>query len=289
MGKIRSRKHVHTKAVAKAAKAKKDVGQLQAAQKAAVDAMDGIKWDVPALNLLPSLDLPAAESAVAAPRATAAAPRDPVAEDEEPGRAPPPLHHPTAKERKETKRLRRRAQFISKLSIVDAHEKKKKALAWKKKNPPVLVGDLTGLQAALEDAVPDAEIAAGKQADAEARQAKPPPPRAPAMTSTRARKDNLKLESANMQAVLSHPQFRINATATIKEHLKNAIAAERKAAGIVAPKLAVKKLPKKKTKAGKQQQQHKQRPGKHTQQQQQQQHGAGKMGKMGKGGRLSKR
>lgn len=128
--------------------------------------------------------------------------------------------------RKEDKRKQRRERFLNKLDAIHAHERKKKELARKKANPPALVGDLTTLHAeldALRDTAPTGRKARGserKQPKDEVRQA---------VVSRARRRHALAVESKNLQAVLQHPQFKINAAATIKEHIKNSLAAERKA------------------------------------------------------------
>lgn len=114
---------------------------------------------------------------------------------------------------------------------------KAKVIQEKKKNPPVLVGDLTELQAALElseastankskaaaararrkakaRSMDGSEVAAAREAEK------------PAVKTFKGRSHALSIESVQLQAVLKHPQFKINAAATIKDHVKNMLAAE---------------------------------------------------------------
>lgn len=140
-------------------------------------------------------------------------------------------------QRKLDKRMKRRATFLNKLSVRHEADTNAKVIAQKKKNPPALVGDLTELQAALAlseasnthkskvaaararrkakaRSMDGAEVAAAREAEK------------PAVKTFKGRSHALAIESVQLKAVLEHPQFKINAAATIKDHVKNMLAAE---------------------------------------------------------------
>jgi len=140
-------------------------------------------------------------------------------------------------QRKLDKRMKRRAKFLNKLNVRHDEDTKAKVIEQKKKNPPALVGDLTELQAALEQSETSttnkSKVAAARaRRKAKARSmdgagvAAAREAATPAVKTFKGRSHALAIESVQLKAVLEHPQFKINASATIKDHVKNMLAAE---------------------------------------------------------------
>lgn len=184
------------------------------------------------------------------------------------------------------RRKQKREEFLKKLNTLHSNKRRHQEIARKKANPPVVVGDVTGLFEQLD------EIAAGSVADAAASKKEPIPAgmtrktasavkarmaeKVKRTTSKKGRKAALATESVAFKATLSHPQFRMKPAETIAEHLRNSIRAEKAAlaaaggtpAETTEPKAAAKGAPGGRTSIFKEK--------------------ARLHGKLGKGGRLSK-
>jgi hypothetical protein len=145
-------------------------------------------------------------------------------------------------ERPATKLARRKQKkldFVAKLTGLRDAKAKHADVAKRRANPPVLVGDVTGLQAELEGIARDAAARPQKVAKVPA-PAGMTPKAARALKaevdakvkltmSKKGRRAALATETAAFRATLAHPQFRARPAATIAEHLKNAMLAERSA------------------------------------------------------------
>jgi|EP00037_Helgoeca_nana_P034417 hypothetical protein len=142
--------------------------------------------------------------------------------------------------RASTKLARRKAKqkgFLLKLNTLHSSKQRHQEIARKKANPPVVVGDVTGLFAELD------EIAAGGAAKSKKSKKMPVPAgmtrkiagaikariaeKVKRTTSKKGRQAALVVETAVFKATLSHPQFRMKPTATITEHIRNSVRSDR--------------------------------------------------------------
>eukprot|EP00038_Savillea_parva_P017539 m.20694 g.20694 ORF g.20694 m.20694 type:complete len:417 (-) comp3818_c0_seq1:86-1336(-) len=158
------------------------------------------------------------------------------------------------------RRKQKRDAFLTKLNVLHSSKARHAAIARKKANPHVVVGDVTGLVAELDEihaaAVPATAALARATAASSAASTTTPSVRRPSggvmrkafdaaksqvaattkrTTSKKGRRAALLTESAAFKQTLAHPQFRMQPAATIAEHLRNSMRAEKAAVeGLVA-------------------------------------------------------
>eukprot|EP00039_Didymoeca_costata_P002498 m.60593 g.60593 ORF g.60593 m.60593 type:complete len:280 (+) comp11334_c0_seq3:267-1106(+) len=246
MGKIRRKTRVHEKAPS--LKKTPEVERPQLELSSLGDA--SMNWEPPKLDLIPGLpqskplgpvsDKYMVKGASTLNLANFAKPADTLPldisnsnyNDDE----PEPL-------KKLDKRKKRHTAFLKKLHAGHELRKKEKEKARKKANPPVIVGDLTELQDALQDAATQETTSPKKNKNNKDKVQQ----LNKRVKSKKGRSRALESEAANFKSVLSDQKFKTNPTAAITEHLRNAIknqvpkqGASNKLAAIVNPKNAKK-------------------------------------------------
>lgn len=208
---------------------------------ASAQRLGGARGAIPGMSLLtvsgaaldPSeapeaMDLDA-ENASAAAISTARSAAAAEAEEDKPARPP-------------TKLARRKAKkeaFVAKLTGLRDSKAKHADVAKRRANPPVLVGDVTGLQAELEGIAREAASRPQKAAKVPVPAGMTPKgaralkaqvdEKVKRTVSKKGRRAALAAEMAAFKSTLAHPQFRASPAATIAEHLKNAMLAEKAA------------------------------------------------------------
>eukprot|EP00041_Stephanoeca_diplocostata_P009956 m.157317 g.157317 ORF g.157317 m.157317 type:complete len:372 (+) comp17966_c0_seq1:146-1261(+) len=152
---------------------------------------------------------------------------------------------------KVARRKQRREKFLQKLSALEKSKKKHADIAHKRAHPHAVVGDLTRLQEAISKVEKSSVKKSSVPVSAPKPSSKAPkvalPKKIAAVmraqiskstrktTSKRGRLQALALETSNFKDVLAHAHFKINPVATIKEHVKNSMAADRSAMDTLYP------------------------------------------------------
>lgn len=170
-----------------------------------------------------------AENASAAAISTARSAAAAEAEEEKPARPPTKL----------ARRKAKKAAFVAKLTGLRDSKAKHADVAKRRANPPVLVGDVTGLQAELEGIAREAASRPQKAAKVPVPAGMTPKgaralkaqidEKVKRTVSKKGRRAALAAEMSAFKSTLAHPQFRASPAATIAEHLKNAMLAEKAA------------------------------------------------------------